>query len=114
VPGVRAFRLLVAAIMLFCLGIFCSAATAASGVPDISDVPPAVAEEAEDSDKHPLNAPLLTTLVLAVTSFGASVLSLLATNAIGWGAMRPCGVEEERPWLAATHRRPSFLGVLLL
>jgi hypothetical protein len=115
VGGVRASRLLVAGIMLFYLGIFfSSAATACSGVPDMSDVPPAVAEEAGGLDKHPMNAPLLTKLVLATTSFGASVLSLLATNAIGWGAMRHWRVEAERPWLAATHRRPSFLRVFLL
>jgi hypothetical protein len=73
------------------------------------------AEEAREVDKRPINAFLLTMLVLVtVASFGASVLSLLTMNARKrWGAICPWDVEV-RPWLAATREKPSFLGVFRL
>jgi hypothetical protein len=42
---------------------------------------------AEEADKEPVNAGLLTMLLLAVSFFGASVVGWLLTNAQGQGAL---------------------------
>jgi hypothetical protein len=70
------------------------------------------AEENQQTQSHPVNASLLTMLVLTL-SFGASVL-LMATNdrrrraaSCLWGA-------DDRRWLAVACEGPSFLGVFLL
>lgn len=72
------------------------------------------AEEAQETDKAPVNAYLLTMLVLAVASFfGTSVGWLLMTNACRRGAMC-CSVVDDRAWLAVIPENPSFLGVFRL
>ena len=122
-------------VMLCCLALLTS--LPATTAPDMSEAPSAPAraeedggvnaplpdgsypltpaEEAQEMDKRPINALLLTMLVLVtVASFGASVLSLLTMNARKrWGAICPWDVEV-RPWLAATREKPSFLGVFRL
>jgi hypothetical protein len=131
--------LLLAGIVLCCLGVLLSLPLTA---PDVSDVPevhsalaganvehvdraanaPATlpdesyplmpAEEAQETDSPPLNAYLLTMLMLAC-SFGASVLRMLLTNARRQGAI--CSWSgDDRPWLAVAHEDPSFLGVFRL
>jgi hypothetical protein len=76
--------------------------------------PLTLAKESQETDKLPVNTSLLTTLVLVtITSFGASILWLLTTNARRRGAIRSWGVED-RPWLAAAPESPSFLGVFRL
>jgi hypothetical protein len=74
------------------------------------------AEEAQETDKAPVNASLLTMLVLAVASFfGTSVGWVLMTNARGRrGAMCCSGVDDDRAWLAVASEGASFLGVFRL
>ena len=84
-----------------------------NGPPPDGSYLPMPADEVPEADKQPVNAPLLVLLVLT-TAAGASVLWLLTTNARKRGAVCACGVEEDRPWLAATHEAPPFLGVFLL
>ena len=127
--------LLLVEVMLCCLALLPS--LPATTAPDMSEAPSALAgaeedggvnaplpegsypltpaEEAKGKDKSPINAFLLTMLVLVrVASFGASVLSLVTMNARKrWGAICPWDVEV-RPWLAATREKPSFLGVFRL
>ena len=128
--------LLVVEVMLCCLAL--STSLPATTAPDMSEAPSAPAraeedggvdaplpedgsypltpaEEAQEMDERPINAFVLTMLVLVtVASFGASVLSLLTMNARKrWGAICPWEVEV-RPWLAATREKPSFLGVFRL
>jgi hypothetical protein len=68
-------------------------------------------EEVQERDRHPVNASLLTMLMLTL-SFGASVL-WTATNgrrrrvACLWGG-------DDRGWLALAWEGPSFLGVFRL
>jgi hypothetical protein len=70
------------------------------------------AEEAQETDRPPVNAYLLTVLVL-VCSFGASVLKMLRTNARRQGAI--CSWSgHDRGWMAVAHEDPSFLGVFRL
>jgi hypothetical protein len=70
------------------------------------------AEEAQQTDSPPVNAYLLTMLMLAC-SFGASVLRMLLTNARRQGAI--CSWSgHDRPWLTVAHEDPSFLGVFRL
>lgn len=73
------------------------------------------AEELRETDSHPVNAYLLTMLLLvAVASFGTSVLWLLTTNARRRrGAICSWGVEDG-PWFAGAHEGMSFLGVFRL
>ena len=128
--------LLLAGVMLSCLGIFLSLPATTSDVP--SGVPSALAganvghmdrganapaplpdgsypltavEELQETDKGPVKASLLRMLLPAITSFGASLLWLLTTNARRRGAMCSWGIEEDRLWLAVAHEGPSFLGV---
>jgi hypothetical protein len=73
---------------------------------------PVPLEEAEDVDKHPVNADLLTALLLLALSFRATVVWLL-TNGRGQGACRSLGIDRRRWFLSALEDRP-FLGVFRL
>jgi hypothetical protein len=130
----RVILLLMAGVMLSCLGSFLSLPqTTASEVPEVpaapagedggSNAPPPeesyplrVAGERQKKDELPVNAPLLTMLVLAISSFGGSVLWLLATNARRQGSIRSWGFEGgDRRWFAAAREDPSsLLGVFRL
>jgi hypothetical protein len=122
--------------LLCCLGLLvCLSASAASddvpsssvpsasasangdGGPDApapdANHPPMLGEEVQQAERHPVNAPLLTMLVLALPSFGASVLSMATNDRRRWAASRLWGVEDRR-WLAVACEGPSFLGVFLL
>ncbi len=134
-PSVNRFVLLVlAGVMLCCLGVFLlslpltaphvSSALGGANVEHVEraanapaplldgSYPLRLAEEAQETDRHPVNAYLLTMLVLAC-SFGASVLMMLLTNARRQGAI--CSwIGDDRPWLAVAYEDPSFLGVFRL
>ena len=69
-------------------------------------------EEVQERDRHPVNASLLTMLLLTL-SFRASVLSM-ATNDRRRRAASCLWDVEDRPWLAVAHESPSFLGVFRL
>ena len=121
--------------MLFCLGIFLLSlplsaphvSSSALGGANVEHVdrganapaplpygsyPLMPAEEAQQTDRPPVNAYLLTMLTLAC-SFGASVLRMLLTNAWREGAI--CSWSGDyRPWLSVAHEEPSFLGVFRL
>jgi hypothetical protein len=73
--------------------------------------PLTLAEEPQPTERHPVNASLLTMLVLSL-SFGVSVL-WMATNDRRRAASCLWGVED-RPWLAVAYEGPSFLGVFRL
>jgi hypothetical protein len=131
--------LLLAGVMLCCLGLFlhslpASPASAVPGVPSAlaganvghvdreanapdpvphGSYPPTPAVEFQEPDNGPVNAYLLTMLVLALASFGASVGWLLMTNA---RRRQPacCSVVDDRWWLATVAEGPSFLGVFRL
>jgi hypothetical protein len=128
---------LLAGASLFCLGILLSLlATTAYEVPsaaaraDVGHVdkealaplavdgshPLTPAEEAQETVERPLNASVLTMLVLAVASFGVSILWLTTTSALRRGAIRPSwGAEGDRRWSGGAHDGLlSFLGVFLL
>jgi hypothetical protein len=126
--------LVLAGVMLLCLGVFLlslplsaphvssalgganvehvdRAANAPAPLPDGS-YPLMPAEEAQETDRHPVNASLLTMLVLAC-SFGSSVLMMVLTNARRRGAI--CSwIGDDRGWLAVAHEDPSLLGVFRL
>jgi hypothetical protein len=70
------------------------------------------AEEAQETNRLPVNSYLLTMLVLAC-SFGSSVLRMLLTNARKRGAICSCS-GDDRGWLAVAHEDPSLLGVFRL
>jgi hypothetical protein len=140
-PRVHRFLLLLllAGIMFCCLGVLLSLAVTAPDVSDVPGVPSALAganvghverganapaplpntsypltpaEEVQQTDRHPVNAHLLTMLVLAC-SFGSSVLRMLLTNARRQGAT--CyWIGDDRRWLSVTYEEPSFLGVFRL
>ena len=134
-PRIQGLVLVLAGVMLCCLALLTS--LPATTAPDMSEAPSAPAravedggvnaplpegsypltpaEEAKGMGKRPINAFLLTMLVLVtVASFEARVFSLLTMNARKrWGAICPWDVEV-RPWLAATREKPSFLGVFRL
>jgi hypothetical protein len=123
-----------AGVVLFCLGIFLLSlplsaphvssalgganvehvergANAPAPLPDAS-YPLMPAEEAQQTDSPPVNAYLLTMLLLAC-SFGASVLRMLLINARRQGVT--CSwIGDNRPWLAVAYEEPSFLGVFRL
>jgi hypothetical protein len=95
--------------------VYGGAPEASAPVPDVGYplLPPA--EEVRETEKLPVNALLLTMLALAIASFGAGALWVLATNARGRAATRrPWGVEDDRRRSAATRVGASFLGVFLL
>ena len=131
--------LLLAGIVLCCLGVLFSLPLTA---PDVSDLlgrpsvlvganvghvdrgadasaplpngsyPLTPAEEVQEIDRHPANAYLVTVLLLAC-SFGSSVLRMLLTNARRQGVT--CSwIDDNRPWLAVAYKEPSFLGVFRL
>jgi hypothetical protein len=129
--------LVLAGVMLCCLGVFLlslpltaphvssalgganvehvdSGANAPAPLPNGS-YPLMPAEEAQQTDRLPVNSYLLTMLLLAC-SFGASVLRMLLTNARS--ARRQGAIcswsGDDRPWLAVAHEDPSFLGVFRL
>jgi hypothetical protein len=126
--------LVLAGVMLCCLGVFLlslpltaphlSSALAGANVEHVDrganapaplpneSYPLMPAEEAQQTDRLPVNAYLLTMLMLAC-SFGASVLRMLLTNARRQGAICS-GSGDYRPWLDVAHEDPSFLGVFRL
>ena len=127
----RTILLLMAGVMLSCLGTFLyMPQTTASEVPTApagenggSNAPPAeesypltAAAERQKKDDLPVNASLLTMLVLMISCFGGSVLWLLATNTCRQGALCSLGLEgEDRRRLAAVREGPSsLLGVFRL
>jgi len=141
-PRVHRFPLLLllAGIMLCCLGLLLSLPLSAPDVSaDVPGVPSALAEanvghvdrganasaplpnvsypltpaeEVQQTDRHPVNAYLLTMLLLTC-SFGASVLRMLLTNARRQGAI--CSwIGDDRRWLSVAYEEPSFLGVFRL
>jgi hypothetical protein len=84
-------------------------------VPDVSYLLLPPAEEVRETVEHPVNASVLTMLVLAIASFGAAALWVLTTTARRRPAIRcSWGFEEDRLGLAATRLGTSFLGVFLL
>ena len=86
-------------------------ANAPAPLPDGS-YPLTPAEEAQETYMPPVNAHLLTMLLLAC-SFGASVLRMVLTNARRQGAT--CAwIGDDRLWLTVAHEAPCFLGVYRL
>jgi hypothetical protein len=131
--------LLLAGFMLCCLVVLLSLPLSAPDVSDVPGVPSALvganvghvdrganasapllngsypltpAEEVQQTDRHPVNAHLLTMLLLAC-SFGASVLRMLLTNARRQAATYSW-IGDDRRWLSVTYEEPSFLGVFRL
>jgi hypothetical protein len=123
---------LVAAAFLLCLGAYLSWPAAGPGVPaahTMAGMPhvdretnrgghpmdgsylAVASEEADDFDKAPVNAGLLTTLLLAA-SFAATIGWLLA-NGVGPGVFVPRRVALYPPFVTAREDAP-FLGVLRL
>jgi hypothetical protein len=77
--------------------------------------PLVLADDDGDTDERPVNASVLTMLVLASASFDVSILWLATTTAPRRGAIRPSwGAEGDRRWSAGAHDGLSFLGVFLL
>jgi hypothetical protein len=129
--------LLSAGVMLCCLGIFLSLPTPTSEEPGVpfavvgtnvghmdraanapaplpnGSYPLTLAEELQETDELPVNSYLMTTLVLALAYFGASVRWLLMTNARRQAVMC-CSLVNDGAWLAAAHEGPSLLGVFRL
>src|SRR5215216_4180747 len=127
---------LLAGVTLFCLAIMLSLlATTVSEVPfgaagaDVGHVdgealaplaeygsyPLTPADDDGDTDERPVNASVLTMLVLAGAYSGVSILWLATTSALRRGAIRPSwGAEGDRRWSAGAHDGLSFLGVVLL
>jgi hypothetical protein len=133
----QGFLFLLAGATLFCLAILLSLlATTVSEVPsataraDVDHVdsealaplaedgsqPLTLAEEDGDTDERPVNASVLTMLVVAGASSGVSIfLWLPATSALRRGAIRSSwGAEGDRRWSGGAHDGLSFLGVFLL
>ena len=120
--------------MLCCLGIFLSlpsttseapsalggvnvghmdrAANAPAPLPDGS-YPLATVEDLQETDKLPVNASLLTMLLLALVYIGACVGWLLMTNARRHGVIY-CSLVDDRSLLAVAPVGPSLLGVFRL
>jgi hypothetical protein len=133
----RGVLFLLAGITLFCLGILLSLlASTVSEVPfgaagaDVGHVdgealaplaeygshPLVPAEEAGDTDERPVNASVLSMLVVGGASLGVSFLWLSTTSAPRREAIRPSwGAEGDRRWSGGAHYGLlSFLGVFLL
>ena len=128
----RGFVLLLAAVVLCWLGILLSLpATSAPESPSAfagadaaqadrgasaplpaGSYSPTLAEEVRETDSPPVNASLLTMIVLCF-SFGASVLRMLLTNARRQGAICSWSGDDRR-WLSVAYEDPSFLGVFRL
>ena len=139
--GVRALRLLVMGMALFCLGILLSfLATATITTKEVSSAPaskalgdadgealvrpdkdatsgllPTPGEEVREGEKLSLRASvLMSVLVLAASSFFSSGLVLVARNSsLKGGVSHPLGVLLGG-WSAAAGGRASLLGVFLL
>jgi hypothetical protein len=122
--------LLLAAVMLCWIGISLSLPAIASELPSAiagvdaaqvnggANAPPpegsyliTTVEEVQERDRHPVNASLLTMLVLTL-SFGACVL-WTATNGRRRRAACLWGVDD-LGWLALAYEGPAFLGVFRL
>jgi len=81
---------------------------------EYGSLPLTPAEEAGETDERPVNASVLTMLVLAGAT-GVSILWLPTTSARRRGAIRPSwGAEGDSRWSAGAHDGLSFLGVFLL
>jgi hypothetical protein len=81
-------------------------------LPDSASYPITAVEEIQQTDRHPVNASLLTMLVLTL-SFGASVLWMLVNECPRRAASCLWGVQD-RGCLAVGCEGPSFLGVFRL
>jgi hypothetical protein len=124
--------LLLAGIMLCCLGVLLSLPLTAPAVPSAhaetnvghvdrgveasAPLPdasyPLTPAEVQQTDRRPVNAYLLTMLVLACF-FGASVSMMLLIDTRKQGAT--CSwIGDDRRWLAVACEEPSFLGVFRL
>jgi hypothetical protein len=133
----RGVLFLLAGVTLFCLGLLLSLlASTVSEAPfgaagadvglvggealapltEYGSYPLTPAEEAGDTDERPVNASILTMLVLAGASSGVSFLWLPTTSAPRRGAIRPSwGTEGDRRWSGGAHDGLlPFLGVFLL
>jgi hypothetical protein len=129
----RGFFLLLAGVMLCWVGILLSLpATSAPESPSAfvraeaaqemdeganaplpeASSPITIAEEIQQTDRHPVNASLLTMLLLTL-SFGASVL-WMATNERRRRAASCSWSADDRRWIAVACEGPSFLGVFRL
>ena len=69
-------------------------------------------DEAEEVDKHPVDADLLSALLLLAVSFGATVVWPLP-DGLGHEACRSLGIDRRRWFVSALEDRP-FLGVFRL
>jgi hypothetical protein len=126
--------LILAGVMLCCLGLLLSLPSTTSDAPSAlagvnvghtdrrAEAPPPVpagsyplapAEELQETDKGPVNASLLTMLLLALVYFGACIGWLLLTNARRQAVMC-CSLVDDGWWLAVAHEGPSLLGVFRL
>jgi hypothetical protein len=129
--------LLLAGVMLCCLGIFLSLPAPTSEVPGVPSAlaganvghvdraanaptplpdgsyPLTLAEVPQESDEHPVDFYLLTILQLALAYFVASIGRLLMPNARRQAVMSS-SVVNDRAWLAAAHDGSSLLGVFRL
>ena len=123
--------LLLAGVMLCWLGIFLSLPASAPELPSAfvradaaqemdggahappldASYPITAVEEIQQTERHPVNASLLTALVLTF-SFGANA-SWMATNDHRSAASCLWGVQDGR-WSAVGCEGPSFLGVFRL
>jgi hypothetical protein len=126
--------LVLTGVMLCCLGVFLlslpfsaphlSSALAGANVEHVDrganapaplpngSYPLMPAEEAQQTDRPPVKAYLLTMLMLTC-SFGASVLRMLLTNARRQGAI--CSwIGDDRAWVSVANEDPSLLGVFRL
>ena len=132
----RGILYLLAGVTLFCLAILLSLlATTSSEVPfgaaeaDVGQVagealapleeyqslPLTPADEARETDERPVNASVLTMLVLGGACSGGSILWLATMSALRRGAIRPCwDAGGDRGWSGGSHDGLSFLGVFLL
>ena len=81
-------------------------------LPHVSYPITTIAEEVQQTERHPVNASLLTMLLLSL-SFGASVLWMLMNESRRRAASCSWGVQD-RQWLAVGCEGPSFLGVFRL
>jgi hypothetical protein len=133
----RIVLLLLAGVMLCCLGIFLSLPAPTSEVPGVPSAlaganvgqvdrganeptplpdesyPLATVEDLQETDKGPVNASFLTMLLLALVYCGACVGWLLRTNARRQAVMC-CSLVDDRWWLTVAPEGQSVLGVFRL
>jgi hypothetical protein len=84
----------------------------ADAPPQDASYPITAVEEIQQTERHPVNASLLTMLVLTL-SFGASVSWMLVNECRRRAASCLWGADDRR-WLAVACEGPSFLGVFRL